>query len=37
MLTKHYYSLFEYILFGYEAKDVATDEVTIAGIVDSAL
>ena len=23
--------------FGYEAKDVATDEATIAGIVDSAL
>ena len=27
----------EYTLFGYEAKDVATDEATIAVIVDSAL
>ena len=27
----------KYTLFGYEAKDVATDEATIAGIVDSAL
>ena len=27
----------EYTLFGYEAKDVATDEATIAGFVDSAL
>jgi hypothetical protein len=27
----------EYTLFGYEVKYVATDEATIAGIVDSAL
>ena len=29
--------LIEYTLFGYEAEDVATDEATIVGIVDSAL